>query len=309
MGPIGDILSSDLLRRALFEAMIVGALGGVIGVHLVLRRLSFTAMALTHATFPGVVLAAIIGANLLLGSAVFGVVVVALLWLVSRRTDLNASTATGVILAGGFASGVLLLSAQDGFSRDLTSFLVGSVLTVSTSDVVVTALAAIAIVGILMLLHGPLVFSGFDRIGAESAGLGVAAIDLGLLLLIEIALVVSIPTVGIILSVSLLVAPAATSRLWVDRIGASMVLAAGLGALAGAIGILISHTAGTAAGATIAVVAGAVFAISLVASPRHGIFAHRQPHATTPTTRSTTPTPAAAVAQRPVAQESERGGG
>jgi len=273
---IGDIARSDLLLRALVEAVVVGALGGVIGVHIVLRRLPFTVMALTHATFPGVVMAGILGLNLIAGSAAFGVVVVVLLWVVSRRRELDTSTATGVILAGGFATGVLLFSAQSGFDRDLTSYLVGSVLTVSTADVVATAVIASAVVGALVLIGGPLTFSAFDRIGAEAAGVPVVYLDLAVLLLIELALVVSVPTVGIILSVSLLVAPAATARLWVDRIGASMWLAALLGATAGAVGIVISQAAGTAAGATIAVVAGGGFALSVIGSPRHGLLARRR---------------------------------
>ena len=266
------ILDSDLLRRALFEAMIVGALGGIIGVHLVMRRLSFTAMALTHATFPGVVLAALLGINLLLGSAAFGLVVVVAIWLTSRRREIDNSTATGVVLAGGFALGVLLLSAQDGFSRDLTGYLVGSVLTVTSSDVGVAAISAIAIAGVLAVLHRPLVFSAFDRVGAESAGLPVLWIDLGVLVLLESALILSLPTVGTILSVSLLVGPASPARLWVDHVGASMVLAAIIGVLSAVIGLVISNMAGPAAGATIAVVVGATFAASLVSAPT----VHRQ---------------------------------
>lgn len=262
-----EIVGSDLLRRALIEAMLVGALGGIIGVHLVVRRLSFTAMALTHATFPGVVLAAILGVNLLAGSAAFGVLVVAAIWLAGRRPEVDNSTATGVVLAGGFALGVLLLSAQDGFSRDLTAYLVGSVLTVTTRDVVVAAVSAVAIVIVLAVLHQALVFSAFDRVGAESAGLPVVWIDLAMLALLELTLVVSLPTVGTILSVALLVAPASTARLWVDRIGASMVLAAVIGALCGLVGLVISNIADTAAGATIAVVAGTTFGISLVIAP------------------------------------------
>ena len=156
------------------------------------------------------------------------------------------------------------MSSRDGFSKDVTAYLVGSVLTVTTRDVVITALAAAGVVGVIALMHKELAFPAFDRDGAEAAGLPVARIDLLILVLVQITLVVAVPTVGTILSVALLVTPAATARLWTDRFGTSYVTAAGIGAGAGAVGLAASQVWDTAAGATIALVAGAAFAGSII---------------------------------------------
>ena len=259
------VRDSPLLRRALVGCLLVGALGGVVGVHVSLRRLSFTAMALTHATFPGVVLAALLGWNLTLGSAAFGVVVVLVLALLGNFSDLDHTSSAGVMLAGGIALGVVLASASDGLSRDLSGFLVGSVLATSTGDVVATAAWGVGLCVLLAVLHRPLVASAFDPVGTRSAGLPVGVIDLVMLVVLMTAISVMVPSVGTILSVALLVAPTAAARMWTTRIGVLFVASPLLGAMCGAVGLILSHWADTAAGATIAVTCGGLFALSVTA--------------------------------------------
>jgi ABC-type Mn2+/Zn2+ transport system permease subunit len=117
------------------------------------------------------------------------------------------------------------------------------------------------------------VLGAFDRGGLAALGYPVLALDVALLLLVEVTLVTSIPAVGTILAVALIVAPAATARLWTERLGATMALAAGLGAASGVIGLAVSQHWRVAAGATIVLVAAGVFAVSLLAAPRHGLLA------------------------------------
>ena len=222
-------------------------------------------MALTHATFPGVVLAAFLGWNLTAGSAFFGVVVVLALALLGHLEDVDHTNAAGVLLAGGIALGVVLASASDGLSRDLSGFLVGSVLSTSTSDVAATAAWATGLCLLLAVLHRPLVASAFDPVGTRAAGLPVALVDLVMLIVLMTAISVMVPSVGTILSVALLVAPTATARLWTSRLGGLFVASALLGALCGAVGLVLSHWADTAAGATIAVTCGGMFAVSVAA--------------------------------------------
>jgi ABC-type Mn2+/Zn2+ transport system permease subunit len=273
---LGQTFSSSLMQRALLEALMAGALAGVVGVHVVLRRLSFFTMSLTHATFPGLVIAEMIGISLFTGTVVFGLVVVALIALLGRVRSLDASAATGVVLAGGFALGVVLISSQPGFSKDLTAFLVGSILTVTTSDLVTTAVAGAVVLAVLASFHKELVLGAFDRDGLAAMGYPVLVLDLVLLVAIEVTVVTTIPAVGTILSVALIVAPAATARLWTDRIGRSMAIASGIGAASGAVGLLVSDRFAIAAGPTICVILSVVFAVSTLISPHQGILARRR---------------------------------
>jgi manganese/iron transport system permease protein len=271
MSGLGNTFATPLMQRALLEAIMTGALAGVVGVHVVLRRLSFFTMSLTHATFPGLVIAELLGISLFTGTAAFGLVVVAIIALLGRVRVLDSSTATGVVLAGGFALGVVLISSQPGFTKDLTAFLVGSILTVQTSDLVLTAVAGALVVAVLAVLHKELVLGAFDPGSLAAMGYPVIILDGVLLVAIELTVVTAIPAVGTILAVALIVAPAATARLWTDRIGVSMAIASAVGALSGVLGLILSSQWDVAAGPTIAVVVSSVFALSLVISPHHGL--------------------------------------
>jgi ABC-type Mn2+/Zn2+ transport system permease subunit len=265
---VSGLFADDYTRRALLEALLVGALCGVVGVHVVLRRLSFFAMAMTHATFPGVVLAALVGVDLLLGAGLFGVLVVlGVTWLSSRpRSD--PSAAVGVVLSAGFALGVVLLSASGGFSRDLSAYLVGSILTVQAADLVKTAVVLAVVLAVLAAVGKELVLGAFDRIGSVALGYPARRLDLLLLLLVELAVVVSVPAVGTIQAVALVVAPAAAARLWCDRVGPMTAVAAGLGLASGVVGLVVSQLASVAAGAAIVLAACSFFLVSVaVARP------------------------------------------
>jgi len=262
-----SLLQDGYARRALIEALLVGALCGLVGVHVVLRRLSFFTMAMTHATFPGVVLAALVGVDLLLGSGVFGVLVVlGVSWLTTRpRSD--SAAAVGVVLSAGFALGVALLSAQAGFTRDLSAYLVGSIVTVQAGDLVKTALVLAAVALTLALVGKELVFGAFDRGGMVAAGYPAGRLDLLLLLVVELTVVTSVPAVGTIQAVALIVAPAAAARLWSDRIGPTTALAVLLGMASCVVGLAVSQAYEVAAGAAIVLAACGFFVLSVVVAP------------------------------------------
>jgi len=142
-------------------------------------------------------------------------------------------------------------------------------------DLVTTAVVGAAMLAVLAALHKELVLGAFDRGGLAALGYPVLALDVVLLLVIEATVVTSIPAVGTILAVALIVAPAATARLWTERLRATMALAATLGASSGVVGLAISLQWRVAAGATIVLVAATLFAVSLVVAPRHGLLARR----------------------------------
>ena len=256
----------DTLHRATAEVLLAGALAGLIGVQVVLRRLSFFTMALTHATFPGVVAAAILGVDILLGGAAAGVVVALGVAAIGRRRGQSAASATGVLLAAGFALGAGLVATQNGFSRDLSSFLVGSVLTVSPRDLATTAVVLVVVAAVLLVCARPLMYTGFDRDGARAAGFAAGRWDLVLLFTIELVVVTIVPAVGTILALALIVAPAAAARQWSTRLGVITALAVGFGAASGLGGLYASMRWDIAAGASITLTATAILIVSSVLS-------------------------------------------
>lgn len=268
MSVLGEVVSSPLLRRALVEVVLVGALCGVVGTHVVLRRLPFATMALSHATFPGVAVAHLLGLPLVAGGWGMAAAVAVVLARLGAVPGVDAATAAGVVLAGSSALGVALVASGPPSDVDLSAFLVGSVLTVAPGDVLATALGGAAICAVLAAVHKELVFAAFDAEAAAASGYPVGRLDVVVLVVVALTLVTSIPAVGVILSVALLVAPAAAARRWVSGVAATMVLAAVLGAGSGVGGLAASQRWDVAAGAAVVLVAVAIFAVSLACGPR-----------------------------------------
>ncbi|MCO5968291.1 metal ABC transporter permease [Actinoallomurus soli] len=252
--------------RAFLEAVLLGTVGGLISVQILLRRLPFFTLAMTHATFPGVVLAAIAGADLYAGGGLFGVLVVLGVLALSRRPEQGTTTAIGIVLSAGFALGVVLLSARDGFSKDLTAYTVGQILTVGPGDLTAVAVVGVIVLALLSVAGRQLTFRAFDPGGYAAAGYRPTVIDMALLLTVEAVIIVAVPAVGAILAVAVLVAPAAIARLWTHNVTAMTAIAVAAGIGSGLAGVLISTRYDVATGGTITVVTGTLFALSLAAT-------------------------------------------
>jgi manganese/iron transport system permease protein len=262
MSTLLDSFGQHFFRLALLEAVMVGALAGVVGVHVLLRRLPFFVVAMSHATFPGVVFGSLLGVSLFAGGAVVGVAVALLIVALGSLRQIDDSSAIGIVLAGCFAVGVLVLSAQPGASRDLSAYLVGSIVTVTRADLVTTAVVGAVLVGVLATFHKELVLGAFDPGGLTALGYPGRTLDTVVLVVVTVALVVCVPAVGTLLAVALLTLPALAARQWTDRVGRMTVLAATLGALSGVLGLSLSAAFDIAAGGTIALTATVLFVAS-----------------------------------------------
>lgn len=263
------------MQRALLEVVVVGVLCGMVGSFVVLRGLAFIGDALAHAVFPGVVLSYLAGRSILIGAFAFGLITAVGVGILSRSRRVSEDSAIGVLFAAFFALGVVLISRQAGFKKDLGSLLFGNVLGVSQQDVIVTAVVGAAVLAILLVLLKELTLVAFDSTMARAVGYPVFALDLLLLLLVTATIVVSLQAVGNILILALIVTPPATARLLTDRLGRMMALAALIGVLSGVAGLFASYHADTAAGGTIVLTATAFFLLALVFAPNHGFLSGR----------------------------------
>ncbi|HEY4332040.1 MAG TPA: metal ABC transporter permease [Ilumatobacteraceae bacterium] len=271
-----DSFHTGIFRRAMLEATLIGAIAAVVGVHVVLRRLSFFVVAMSHATFPGVVLASVIGFSLFVGGTGFGLLVVAVVLLLGAKKALDDASIVGVVLAGSFALGVLLLSARPGSSTDLSAFLVGDVLNVKDSDVMTTAVVGVVVLLGLALVHKEIMLGAFDRTGASALGYRTWVLDGIVLVAVTVVMSAAVPAVGTLLAVALLTVPAMAARVWTDRIGPTFAIAAGIGALSGVVGLSAAAIWSIAAGGAIALTTGACFVISVAATSLRAWLLRRQ---------------------------------
>jgi len=255
------------LQRALIEAVILGVVGGIVGVHVVLRRLEFMADALTHTVFPGMAAAFVLGGSLYVGALITGVASAVLLTLLTRNRRVTSDAALAVLLTGFFSIGVIVLSRSRTYTADLTTLLFGRVLAVDVAQIIATALTGLAVLVVLWALHKELVLRAFDPEAAAALGYSVTTLDLVLNVLITLVVVSAVRAVGSVLVIALLVTPAAAAQLLVRRsVGAMMATAAIIGAVGGWLGLVVSYEGSIhhgwrlASGGTIVLVLTALFA-------------------------------------------------
>lgn len=273
-----DPLAYGFVLRALAEVVIMGATAGAIGAYVVVRRLAFIGDAISHAIFPGVVIAYLAGASIMLGALMTGLLTALAIGWVARSGRIREDTAIGIFFAASFAIGIVLISTRQTFQGDLTAFLIGNLQGVALEDIIISAATGLAVIATLVALHKELLLTSFDRTLASALGYPVFALDLLLLVLLTMTIVVSIQAVGIILVLAMLVTPAATARLLVDRFGPMLAIGSLIGALVGVIGYYLSFHLGTASGATIVLLMTMVFLVAFVFAPSHGLLAHRFRH-------------------------------
>nr|WP_271209845.1 zinc ABC transporter permease AztB [Rhodococcus wratislaviensis]GLK34619.1 ABC transporter permease [Rhodococcus wratislaviensis] len=260
-----DPLMVSFVRRALFAGMLVSVLCGLVGTWVVLRGMAFMSEAISHGMLPGVAVAYLAGANLLLGAAASAVVMILGVAWVSKNSQLSEDTGIGLLFVGMLALGVVIVSRARSFAVDLTAFLFGDVLSATRGDLIwLTAAAAVA--GIVSVIaYRPFVALVFDERKAHTLGLQPWWAHLALLALVVLAVVASFRIVGTLLVFGLLVAPSATAALFGRSIGATMAIAVLLGWSATFAGLIVSWNADTAAGATIAGIAVLQFFVAALA--------------------------------------------
>jgi manganese/iron transport system permease protein len=268
LGLLLDPLAYDFFLRAMVAAALVGLACAVVGTFMVLRGFAFMGDALSHAAFPGVVVAYLLRGPFYLGAAVAAVATALAIGWVSRRGGLRSDTAIGVLFAGMFALGVFLFSLIPNYVGDLFGFLFGEVLGIGVGDLIALVLLTAGVLAVVAVLWKELLYSTFDPLGAAASGLPVERLDYLFLALIALTIVVSLQSVGIILVVAMLVTPAATAQLVTRSFGRLVATSAGIGVLAPIVGLYLSFWVNSASGATIVLVETAVFAITLGLSRR-----------------------------------------
>lgn len=265
------------LALAALELVLLGLLSGLAGTLIVLRRRSFFAVALSHATFPGGVVFAVLGWNLLLGQALFALVLVLLMTLLSRIPQQGRQVTSGVVLSFGFALGTLLASLNPGLGVPVEALLVGSPLSVRGGDVAATAGVLVVSALVLAATRRSILFHTFDPVGFAAAGFRSWPIELAVTGVIAASVVVAMPAVGAILGVAVLIAPAAAARVLAGRIEWIPPLAAAIGVLGGLLGLWISREFGVAAGGSVGLVLTGLFVLALAVRSLARAFALPRP--------------------------------
>src|ERR671921_6909 len=261
-------LQFGFMQRGLLAAVLVAAVCGVLGSFVVLKGLAFIGDALAHASFGGVALAFVLGANIYLGAFVFALATAFGIGAVSRRGRVSFDTAIGVLFSGTFALGILIISRVDRYTTDLFAYLFGDVLSITEEDLWTIAVLGLVVLALVGAFYRQLLFVAFDPTVAAASGVPARFLEYLLLALLGVTIVTAIQAVGIIMVVALLVTPSATAYLFTSRFHHMILASVVVGAFSALLGIYLSYYLDLPSGAAIILVATALFFVTLALTGR-----------------------------------------
>jgi zinc/manganese transport system permease protein len=264
IAPFADF---EFMRRALVGAFALALAGAPIGVFLILRRMALSGDAMAHAILPGAALGYLVAGLSLpamtLGGLAAGFAVALLSGVLARATILREDASLAGLYLVSLALGVTLVSLR-GSNVDLLHVLFGNVLALDDQTLLLLASIASLTLVAFALLYRPLVMETLDpAFTAATTGAG-APTQLAFLALLALNLVAGFHALGTLMSVGLMMLPAAAARLWTRRLDATIALAAGLGLVSAYAGLVASYALGLPSGPSIVLAAGAVYALSVV---------------------------------------------
>lgn len=267
---IVEPLTFPFMQRALLATVIVSVTCALVGAFVVARGMAYVGDALAHASFAGIALALLLRKNIYLGAAAAAIAMSIVIGLVSRRGRVSADTISGVLFAGAFALGIVLISPARNYTVDLFAYVFGNVLGIGPEDMTVIAAVGLLVVTSIALFYRQLLLTAFDPVMAEAEGLPVNALHYLLLGLIGLTVMAAVKALGIVLVVAMLVTPAATATMLTYGFRRVMLLGALLAAAASVVGLYISFYANVASGAATVLVSTAIFLLVLLAPASGG---------------------------------------
>ncbi|MEA3309390.1 MAG: metal ABC transporter permease [Chloroflexota bacterium] len=261
---MGEALQFAFMRHALLAGLLVSVACGIIGAYVVINRIVFISGGIAHAAYGGIGLGYLLGFNPVLGAMAFSLVAALGMGMVQRQTRERSDTLIGVLWAIGMALGIIFIDLSEGYKADLMSYLFGSILTVPTSDLWLMLGLDVVILLLVILFYHELLAVSFDETFATVTNVPVNAIYLLLVTLIAFTVVMLMQVVGLIMVIAMLTIPAAISGQFVRNLKQMMIWSVFLGMLFTTTGLWLSYIWNLTSGATIILVAGAAYLLSLL---------------------------------------------
>ena len=261
---LSTMLSYDFMRNAILAGVIVSIACGIIGTLVVLNRIVFLSGGIAHAAYGGIGIAFFLNIDPLIGAVTFSVLSSLLMGLAQRKTRQRADTLIGVMWAVGMALGIIFINLTPGYKADLMSYLFGSILAVSSSDLWLMLGITVLIVILAVIFYKLILAISFDEIFARVRNVPVDLVYLVMIIMIGLTVVMAMRMVGLIMIIALLTIPAAMASLFLRSMWKIMLAACGFSLLFTMSGLLLSYTFNLTSGAAIILVAGASYLVGLL---------------------------------------------
>lgn len=246
-----NLFGYKFFNNALLAAVFASIACGIIGSYIVSKRMVFISGGITHASFGGIGIAWFLGLNPVLGAAVFSVLAALGIEWVSLKSNVREDSAIGILWSFGMAVGIIFIFITPGYAPNLMSYLFGSILTVSGTDLIMIAILAAILIVLFTSFYHLILFVAFDEDYARSHNMPVNLIKYILISLVAITIVLNIRLVGIILVISFLTIPQSTANIFTKKFNKIILLSIVFGILGSVGGLLISYYSNIPSGATI----------------------------------------------------------
>ena len=247
--------------RGILAATLGGGRCGMIGVYIVLKRMSYIGHGLSHAVLGGAVVSFVLSINFFIGATVWGFFCAQLIALTAKKRKIAADAAIGVITTASFALGIVLISRYKSFTRDFEAALFGTILGVSVGDLLAIVVVALATIAVLFMVYKFFLFATFDGEVAQFYGVPTGWVETLFSLVLAATIVVSMQVLGVLLIAGATVIPPVSARMLSDRFSNVLLLSTGLGAICGFVGIYLSFFIDVSSGASVVLVEAAVFSM------------------------------------------------
>jgi len=258
-----DPLKYDFMIRSLITAFASGAMLSILGPFAINRNMGFMADAIAHATLPIIAVGVFLGFSISELGVPAAILIAIFLGLIIKNTNIGEDTAIGIIFSSFFALGFVLISLLN-VTINLEDLLFGQILAVSTSDVYIVISLLLIVLVVVIVYFKQLLFYSFDPIGAEVKGLNTTFLNYLFLILLSIAIVGSLQTVGVILVLSMLIIPAAAAKLVTDTFVTSIKVSIFFGVISSITGLYLSYFLNLPSGPSMSLVATGIFVLSFI---------------------------------------------
>jgi ABC-type Mn2+/Zn2+ transport system permease subunit len=260
VGGFWEPFQFEFFRNGLLVATVAGALCGLVGTFVVLRRMSYIGHGLSHAVFGGAAASAVVGLNFFLGAGLWGVASALAIGRVARRRVIGSDAAIGVVTTASFALGLALFGLFGHARRSTDALLFGSILGVDETDIAVVVGVTVVTAAVVFAGYRALLFATFDPEVADVSGLRVARLDALLMVVLAVAILATIQVLGVVLVAATLVIPATVARMLTNSFARMLLLSTAIGAACGFGGMLASYHLDIASGAAVVLAGALVFA-------------------------------------------------
>jgi len=248
---LAELFEYQFIVNSLLAGIFASISCGIIGTYIVTRRMVFLSGGITHASFGGIGMGYFFGFNPVIAAAVFAVFSALGIEFLSKKTDVREDSVIGILWSLGMAIGIIFIFITPGYAPNLMTYLFGSILTVSSLDIILMFILSVIIILLFTFFYRTILFVAYDQEFAQTHNLPVNFINNLLISLVALTIVLNIKVVGIILVISLLTIPQSIANLFTNEFKNIIILSIVIGLFGALMGLLISYQVNIPSGASI----------------------------------------------------------